>query len=253
MTTANLTKINHSQLLFTETKLEWLKTLRQPAFTLPALLFPLMFYLFFGILFAKTTEHSAYMLVTYGVFGIIGPALFSFGVGVAVERGQGWFALKQASPAPAWSMIIARTLVSLAFAVVIISVLFIMAATLGKVTMSAQHWLSLFAILLAGAVPFCLMGLLFGLFLPSNSAAAIVNLIYLPMAFLSGLWMPIFLLPELMQTLANVLPPYHLSQLGLAATGMQHQSSVWVHAGYLVAFTLMMFAITVVVYNKRRN
>ena len=42
---------------------------------------------------------ATYLLATYATFGVIGAALFGFGVGVAVERGQGWMLLKRASMA----------------------------------------------------------------------------------------------------------------------------------------------------------
>ncbi len=237
----------------TEISMEWRKTLRQMAFTLPALLFPLMFYLFFGVVFSKSTDQAAYMMVTYGVFGIIGPALFSFGVGLAVERGQGWFALKQASPMPASAMILARTSVAIGFAAVIVLCLFAIGHFLGGVTLPSSAWVNLFVVLLLGAIPFCFVGLCFGLFLPANSAAAIVNLIYLPTAFLSGLWIPIFLLPEAIATIAQVLAPYHLAQLALDAAQVMPSESFKTHVIFMLGFTLLMFLITVSLYNKKRN
>jgi ABC-2 type transport system permease protein len=54
---------------------------------------------------------------------------------------------------------------------------------------------------------------------PANAAPGIVNLIYLPMSYCSGLWVPIFLLPKWLQHLASWLPTYHLSQLMLRVFG----------------------------------
>ena len=84
-----------------EAKYEFLKQLRMPAYALPAITFPVMFYLLFGVMFgggrpAGSITVATYMLATYGAFGVIGSGLFGFGVGVAVERGQGWMTLKRA-------------------------------------------------------------------------------------------------------------------------------------------------------------
>ena len=85
-----------------EAKYEFLKQIRMPAYAIPAVTFPVMFYLLFGILFgggrpAGAVSVATYLLATYGTFGVIGCALFGFGVGVAVERGQGWMTLKRAT------------------------------------------------------------------------------------------------------------------------------------------------------------
>jgi len=59
------------------------------------------------------------------------------------------------------------------------------------------------------------MGLAIGYFAGPNSAPAAINLIYLPLSFCSGLWVPYMFLPKLVRQIALALPPYHLSQLAL--------------------------------------
>ena len=63
------------------------------------------------------------------------------------------------------------------------------------------------------------MGLAIGYFAGPNSAPAAINLIYLPMSFCSGLWVPYMFLPKLVRQIALALPPYHLSQLALGMVG----------------------------------
>ena len=47
-----------------------------------------------------------------------------------------------------------------------------------------------------------------------------MNLIYLPMSFLSGLWIPYEVLPAAVKAVAPFLPAYHLGQLALGAIGL---------------------------------
>ena len=92
----HLTLLQILRIYSLETRSEFLKILRMPSFAIPSLVFPMMFYIFFGLLFNKggmDGQMPSYLLATYGVFGIIGPALFSFGGGVAVEKDQGWVAM----------------------------------------------------------------------------------------------------------------------------------------------------------------
>ena len=88
----------------TEAFHEFLKLIRVPMFAVSTLVFPLMFYVIFGITFADETAGgvgvTTYMLATYGAFGVIGAALFGFGASIATERGQGWMRLKRVSPMP---------------------------------------------------------------------------------------------------------------------------------------------------------
>ena len=75
-----------------EAKYEFLKLLRMPGYALPSIAFPAMFYLLFGVLFGSRgvggMSMATYLIATYGAFGVIGAALFGFGVGVAIERGR---------------------------------------------------------------------------------------------------------------------------------------------------------------------
>ena len=93
-------------------------------------------------------------------------------------------------------------------------------------------------LLVLGTLPFCALGLLIGSLARARSAAGWVNLIYLPMGALSGLWFPLFLMPTVLQKLAYALPAYHLGQLSLAASG-QIEVVVWRHVAMLLLFTLV--------------
>ncbi|TQV87908.1 ABC transporter permease [Aliikangiella coralliicola] len=235
-----------------ESKAEILKVIRSPGFTLPSLLFPVMFYLFFGVIFTmNAASMPTYLLATYGTFGVIGPALFSFGVGIAIERGQGWFELKEVSPMPASAYILGRVAVTFLFSVFTIILLFTIGAIFGEVRLQREQWLLLAVILTFGSIPFCAIGMALGLYLKSNSAPAVVNLLYLPMAFLSGLWVPINFFPELMQSVANFLPAYHLAQLGLKVVSMDSGQSVWLHIGILSLYLVVFSILALKAYTKK--
>ena len=70
-----------------------------------------------------------------------------------------------------------------------------------------------------------------------------MNLIYLPMAFLSGLWMPLTMLPAWIGKLAPLWPAYHLARLALVAVGQGSGESLMVDVAALGAFTLLCFAV----------
>jgi ABC-2 type transport system permease protein len=93
--------------------------------------------------------------------------------------------------------------------------------------------------LVVGSLPFSAMGLALGYFAGPNSAPPVINLIYLPMSFCSGLWVPFMFLPAVVRQIALALPPFHLSQLALGVVGAgTHQSAVG-HWEVLGAFTMI--------------
>lgn len=220
-----------------ETAYQFWGLARMPAFALPTLLFPAMFYLFFGVLFGGSSGQGVYFLATYGTFGVMGPALFGFGVGVAMEREHGVLALKRVFPLPTRVYFFARFAMSALFALLIVMILSLMAAALAGVVLPRAGWFALAGVLVTGTVPFCALGLVVGLNINGQASAAVVNLIYLPMAFLSGLWVPIQMLPHFLQQFALALPAYHLGQIALAVVGHEGGGSLYVHVGYLLAFS----------------
>jgi ABC-2 type transport system permease protein len=227
----------------TEARQEFLKLMRLPIFAVTTVALPLMFYVIFGITFAGEQARgigvTTYMLVTYGAFGVIGAALFGFGVSVAVERGQGWMRLKRVAPMPPLAYFVAKVVMSLIVATIIVLSMFAFGALFGGVRLDVARWVAIALALTAGALPFSAMGLAFGYLVGPNSAPAVLNLVWLPMAFASGLWIPISQLPDVVQSVAVALPPYHFVQLALGTIGASEGGSPLMHVVALVGFTVL--------------
>jgi len=224
-----------------------LNLVREPAYTLPALLFPVMFYAFFGLVMVP--GQSAWLLCTFASFGVVGAALFSFGVGIATERAQGWLKLLRASPAPIPAVIAGKAFGAMLFAIVIVVMMSALAAGLGGVRLFTGQWLALAAVLVAGTIPFSLIGLTLGLWLSPNAAPAVINLLFLPMVFLSGLWVPVTQFPGWLQALAPWLPPYHLAELALHVAGVKPADVVF-SLGVLLGYSVLFGALVAIGWRR---
>jgi ABC-2 type transport system permease protein len=91
-------------------------------------------------------------------------------------------------------------------------------------------------------LPFASLGLVIGLVMPSNAAPGVINLVYLPLSFCGGLWMPIETLPHWLQVVAHGLPSFWFSRLALRTLGYSDSSALlaWtLLAGYAVVFLLI--------------
>ena len=239
-----------------EAKYEMVKNVRIPIYAASTIFFPVMCYVLFAIVLGPSNpvargESATYMLATLGTFGVMGVSLFGFGVSLAMERGQGWLQVKRASPMPLAAYYTAKLVSAMAFSAVIALALMAIGSAFGNVRLSLPQSAELVGILMMAAIPFGSMGLTLGYLAKPNSAPALVNLIYLPMSFCSGLWIPIFLLPRILREVARALPPFHISQLALRAIGMSRDTTpAWGHVQSLAGFTLLFLGIAVILYRR---
>src|SRR5579862_724906 len=178
-----------------EAKYEFLKNLRLRMYTASVLSFPIMFYVLFGLVLNShqaigTTGVPTYLIATYGTFGVMGASLFGTASGLASDRGLGWLQVKRASPMPPFAYFTAKVVTSMIFSTIIVLALFALGITVGGVRMPVANFARVLGTLAFGSLPFSAMGLALGYFTGPNSAPATINLIYLPMSFCSGLWVP---------------------------------------------------------------
>ena len=197
------------------------------------------------------SQDATCLLATMGTFGVMGASLFGFAVSLAMERGQGWLQVKRASPMPLAAYFLAKLVSAMLFSLAIGVALLGIGYTFAHVRLAPLQALQLLGVLVGAAVPFGALGLALGYIARPNSAPAVVNLLYLPMSFCSGLWIPFFLLPKLVKEIARMLPPFHISQLALRAVGMGRDAyPVGTHVEALVGFTLLFLGIAVVLYRR---
>ena len=229
------------------------KSARQPAFALPTVLMPVVFYALFGIMLAKGDNAASYLLATFGVFAALGPSVFGFGISIATEREQGLLALKAVSPMPGFVYPASKLLMTFVFVALVLAMIYAVGIFAGGVSLSPQAWAAMIAVHLACVVPFSLIGIALGYLMTSQAAIAIANIVFFLLAILGGLWMPVFTFPAFMQALAWALPSFHLAQLALIAEGMAKADFLWVHIGAVAAWTLVLTAIVAWAVRRARD
>jgi ABC-2 type transport system permease protein len=233
------------RIYFNEVRFELLKLSRSRSYIFSIFGFPVMFYLLFAVtnkgdVFQGHTI-ARYLLAGYACFGAMGSSLFGIGAWLAGERGNGWLEMKRTSPMPATAYLLAKLCASITFAVGIAILLMILGTVLAGVHITALEALRLLAVVAAGVIPFASLGLVIGLVMPANAAPGVINLIYLPLSFCGGLWMPIEALPHWLQSVAHGLPSFWFARLALRSLGYSDSSALtaWaVLAAYTVLFLL---------------
>ena len=224
-----------------EIVLEFIRLLRTRAYSLSVCGFPVVFYLLFG-LGGHSSAAALYLIAGYSCMGLGSACLFGIGLGIAFERAQGWLELKWASPMPRLAYLAAKMLSSAAFALMVMGALIALGIGGAGVHVTLEQVARLAGILLVGSIPFTALGLLIGLIVPPSAGGGLINLIYLPLSFASGFWMPVRLLPHWLQAVAPALPTYHLAELALAVFGFAPRTGASVHWLVLAGFSVLMFA-----------
>lgn len=238
--------------VISETGAELLKALRAPEFILPTLLMPMAFYTMFGVVLPGPENNAQYLLATYGVFAVMGPSIFGFGIGVASERDRGWLQLKRAVPAPALGYISAKLITTLVFAATALMPIYLIAGFFGGVELARSTWVLLFLVHVLSTLPFVLIGLSLGFSFGSGGAVAISNILFLGLALLGGLWFPIFMFPSIMQTMAAFTPSYHLGELALAVVNAPGEHATPFNLSMVLLMTALLSVVSVVTWVRQR-
>ena len=251
-------RLSHTLRLYArEVRYEFLRALRNKGFALATVGFPVMFYLLFGVANRGQTSGphgfylAKYLLAGYAGFGAVGASLFGIGVGLAFERTSGWLDLKRASPMPPLAYLFARCAVAVLFSLIIVTVLCALGVTAAGVHLTLPEYLRLLATAALGSAPFAALGLLFATVLPPTSAPGIVNIIYLPISYASGLWIPLSMLPRFVQGIAPWLPTFHLAQLMMHAVGYARPGDlVSTHIYALAGFTCIFLGAAWIAFSR---
>jgi ABC-2 type transport system permease protein len=97
-------------------------------------------------------------------------------------------------------------------------------------------------ILTLGSLPFSAIGLFIGARATSRTAPAFVNLLYLPMIYLSSILVP---LPKSIEVISLMSPAFYLNQLALRALGTASYGATITDTAILAGLTLLLVVLAV--------
>jgi len=240
MTTMPLSRVFGAYLA--EARFETKRHLRAPAFAMPFLVIPVALYVFFTSLGGDPAQAPKpelqmplRMFTGFSIMGVMGPALFAFGMTLAMDRDLGLLRLKRALPMPPMAYMLGKMVMAALFSVAVTLTMTIAAMVKG-LDLSAAQFLAVAAIGVVGTLPFAAIGLFIGAKVSGRTAPAWVNLAYIPMTYLSGLFFPV---PEAIRALALASPAFHLNQLALQAAGVAAIMPATMHVAALLGVTVL--------------
>ena len=181
-----------------------LELVRYPAYVVPTLLFPTAFFLFFVA--PSASRYATVKMAAFAGFAAIGVAFFQFGVGIATERASPWETYLRTLPVGVGTRLGARVLAAAPFAAAAATLVIVVALATTPAALTPVRWAELVFVLLAGTIPFALLGIALGYWAPSRGALPVANLLYLGLSYAGGLWIRPSELPHAVRRVSPLLP-----------------------------------------------
>ncbi len=175
---------------------------------------PIILLLLFGQIFHGQIGHTGVDFRQYFIAGIIASGLMSatfvtLGVSIATDRDEGTLDRLATTPLQATAYFAGKAL--LAFAVCVLEVTALLAIGVGMLGLhlpdTAERWFTLAWVLLLGSVTCSLLGIAVGSAVRSaRGSFAVLNLPYLVLSFISGVYFVFSALPKGLQQVAALFP-----------------------------------------------
>lgn len=191
---------------------------RMPEYFIGVVVLPIILFAMFGLpnagdVLPGGTTVVALIFVSFSCYGVVSQSLFSFGDELAAERQKGWLRRLRATPMPMGVYFAGKLVMNLIFTVGIVGGMALLAQVAGDADFDAGGLLRTGAVMLLGTVVFSPMGAAIAYLARPKAVTTIVNLVFLPLSFLSGFFFPLRQLPDALQHIAPWLPTFHFGQL----------------------------------------
>jgi ABC-2 type transport system permease protein len=178
-------------------------------FALPVILLAIFGSIFHGHVPGTDVSFRQYFTAGIIASGIMSVTFVNLGVSIAMERDDGTLKRLVGTPMPKAAYFAGKALSGLVISVVEVAILLVIGVGLYGLTLpnTPQRWLTFGWVFLLGVASCTMLGIAASSIPRSGrSAAAVLNLPYLVLQFISGVYFPFNSLPKSMQTIAALFP-----------------------------------------------
>ncbi|QUL57972.1 ABC transporter permease [Paenibacillus tritici] len=231
--------------MMAQCRAELLRIIRNPYYVFWSLLMPIMFYFIFTRVVNTGTEDTgqwqAHYLMSMAAFSVMGSAIMTLGIRLVQEQTQGWNTFIRITPLPSSVYFLGKMFGQSVMHLFSILCIFSAGYLINGVSLSAAEWLFSGLWLLAGSVPFLALGTIIGSMKRVDTASGVSNVLYMGLAVAGGMWMPLDIMPALMQKIGRWLPSYNYGDGAWAIVngGSPQWRAVVVLLGYLAVFMIL--------------
>jgi ABC-2 type transport system permease protein len=231
---------------------ELLRTLRNRRFFLLSLGFPLVLYFVIAApnrnqddIAGSGISFPLYYMVAMATFGTMS-AMLSSGARIATERAIGWNRQLRITPLSPRAYFRVKVITGYMMALISLLALYLAGACLG-VSLNADEWLKMTALMLVGLVPFAALGIMLGHTLTPDSVGPALGGGVSLLALLGGVYFP---LPShgFLHDVGQYIPSYWLARASHVALG----GAAWSTMGWVVmgAWTVVLGVLAARAYRR---
>ncbi|BDH15084.1 ABC transporter permease [Streptomyces hygroscopicus] len=226
-------------------KLEIIRALRNKKFMFFSVIYPPALYLIIAggadskPIPGMKLDMGLYFMVSMAAFGAMTAVLLGNSERIAKEREKGWVRQLRLTALPGRGYVAAKMAAAATVSLPSILLVMLVAAVVKDVRLEAWQWIAIAAGTWLGSFVFAALGVAIGYLATGDAVRPISMLCYFGLAFLGGLWMPLTILPQWVQNIAEWLPTHAYTALGTAVEAGQapHGKDMAILAGYLLVFT----------------
>lgn len=199
-------------------RLEVRRLLRNRRTVIITIIFPVVFFLIFGLNRAYAGNKighgnvAAFVMISLALYG----AVFATTIGgamVSLERAQGWSRQLRLTPLSPAAYITVKVLTALVLGLISVVATNAVGLATHKASMPGWLWVVSALCVWIGSLLFAAFGLFMGYLLPSENVMQLIGLILSLLSFAGGLFIPLSQFPSAVQTVAKFTPLYGLNQL----------------------------------------
>ncbi len=202
----------------TALRLEVRRLLRNRRTVVITMVFPVVFYLLFGLhksyskLPAGHGNIAAFVMISLALYGAVFAAT-SGGALVSIERAQGWSRQLRLTPLSPPAYITMKVLTSLILGAGSVAVTFVVGRLTAEASMPGYLWIVTALCVWIGSLLFAAFGLFMGYLLPTENVMQLMSLILAVLSFAGGLFIPVSQFAPAVRDIAKWTPLYGLNQL----------------------------------------
>jgi ABC-2 type transport system permease protein len=202
----------------TALRLEIRRLLRNRRTVIITMVFPVVFFLIFGLNKTYSKQPyghgnvAAFVMISLALYGAVFAATAG-GAMVSIERAQGWSRQLRLTPLAPPAYILMKIMTSLVLGAGSVAVVYIVGLLTRQASMPGYLWIVTALCVWIGSLLFAAFGLFMGYLLPAENVMQFMSLILSLLSFAGGLFIPISQFPTAVQDVAKWTPLYGLNQL----------------------------------------
>jgi len=225
-----------------------LELVRHPTYVMTTLIFPSMFFWFFGVPNAQDPDSARMLMGSFSAFAVLGVVLFQLTVAISQDRAGHWSLYLRSLPVPSSLFLAAQLVASFCLALFAVGLVVLTAIFNTTLEFSGAQFAEFFFWVMVCGFPFASLGLVLGSLTDPKASVPLANMVYLPLSFAGGLWIPPNALSPGVQTISEYLPTRFYGEVIWAFVNSHELQERWLWG--LIAYSVLFFGLAVYLHRR---